>query len=1008
MSSIKGYIQGKPYCDFDYDKNNSNDEENDEYSDNNDTDIYFVILTIIDENNNKYKIKGKTTVIPKEYDDVYICNYEIFNESFNNKIEKVYWKKNGLISIKLSSNKDIIYKILCEMNIKSYNDNTIKEISEKYGEKIWYMDYVEVKDKLINKYFIDAITTYINEHVKNNRMSKYILDYLICEYNINITAKEYTKIESEINICQIKFPFEKERMENLILNLIHKIDQDKILDLCDKFNLSIRIKNKIWLFYSITGKIKKGSVCIKEEKIKNDVNLKDIQDIDELITELVNDEYIVRYNEYLYNVNQYNYEINISKFLERYIHNINNNINKYDIKNIRYKTTSIKTNDKQIEGLLNFLNNPISIVTGGPGYGKTTILRLLFENLKWLDIYPSVMIVGPTGKVVSKIKDDLEYLKDINTIDTLTIHKLIFSAKVKNKDIMEKLQKCKYLVIDELSMVSNKCFYDFLQLLDKENITAQILFIGDTNQLLAIDSGNILSNLLRSYCIPCIELEENMRAKDYPKLVEAIEKIKKGEIPENSENFKIIETGDLYIKNKLIDTIAELMNKKINFKNIGILTSKGKTIDNLTDDVRNYVFKYDKKENINKKIQKDEHEIGDYIYIKKNIYVGKADVYDNYKNYYKKHFKIDKNDTNTFIPTAIYSKFDLFNGMFGIINDIEFINNKKYYCVDFDYKKEKVNKEENKEENNQDQKIAKFESVFFNNKYINKMAYINTVHKYQGSENDYIILILPSNDDYLKRNLIYTAVSRAKKQCIVIGDRDVFEKCIKSNEIRNSRLYEMIKSIIKPEDNQNMDEDNNNEKIGIKTKGKNNIGCRSRCEGIWTYMIEYLNWKNEYEPYDFNGYTPDILIKKSNCKNIKNLLMEIKSDKDESEFNDYYDKYLKCSKEKDSLLIVNNGFTEENNELCGLHIKLGKIYFFYKDIKRCSDFILYKDNNDEWTHAYIYKERVYNKINKTCLLEDRIKSFKKNNYTNKEDIIEIKSVWNSFKNKAQWNPIKKS
>ena len=87
------------------------------------------------------------------------------------------------------------------------------------------------------------------------------------------------------------------------------------------------------------------------------------------------------------------------------------------------------------------------------------------------------------------------------------------------------------------------------------------------------------------------------------------------------------------------------------------------------------------------------------------------------------------------------------------------------------------------------------------------MAYINTVHKYQGSENDYIILILPSKDDYLKRNLIYTAVSRAKKQCIIIGDRDVFEKCIKSNEIRNSRLYEMIISNIRPQNKEIIDKE---------------------------------------------------------------------------------------------------------------------------------------------------------------------------------------------------------
>jgi exodeoxyribonuclease V alpha subunit len=1030
MKFIKGYIQGTPYSNIDniQEEEDINESNIDMYNDSKeDIDIYFVIFTIIDENDNKYKIKGKTTIRPEEYDEVCICNYEINEETYNKRTECIYSSNKNLISIKFSANKDNIFEILKKLNINKYSDNELKKIIDKYGEKIWYMDYDTINDKLIRKNFIDNIKEYINNRLKkNNRMSKYILDYLIWEYNINITIKEYKKIEREINVCQIKFPFDTERMEYLILILIGKLEQDKILYLCEKFNLSHKSKNKILLYYLIINNIKYGSSCIKKEKIIKEAN-NNIDSIDELIKELEDEEFICKYKDYIYNFKQYYFEKNIAENLEKYINkfDIDTKYEKHDINEIIYKTSIINPTDEQITGFLNLINNPVSIITGGPGYGKTTILKLLIDNLNYFKRSKNITIIGPTGKVVSKIKDDLKEFEEkcskynIN-INTYTLHKLLFNVQNKNQETIEKLENSSYIIIDELSMVSNKYFDQFLDILDKNNCNSNLLFIGDCEQLLAIDEGDVLKSLINSYCIPVVKLTINQRAKEFPELVNAIEKIKKGEIPNNTDQFKIINSSTQKIKDKLIDMIAELMNKKIKFKDIGILTSTRKIIKKFTDDVRNYVYKYEtcKEYNIaNRQLNKDEYDIGDYIYIKKNIYIGKTELYDNYKNY----LKIKKDDTE-FIPIAIRSKIDLFNGMFGKIDKIVNIDGEEYYSVDFDYKKDKKDNTDSKEDKN-----ALFEYNFFNKNFINDMAYINTVHKYQGSENKYIIFILPHDDTFSKRNLIYTAVSRAKNQCIIIGDKDTFVKCIEKKEYRVSQLHNMIKNSIY---NDNLSDETSDETIitynkqqyknydnkkGIPTIGLNNIECRSKIEAIWSYVFNYINWVANHETYNeskIKGYIPDYLIKKSEYKTIKNLYIEIKADIDFESFYEYYQKAVDSGIEDNALLILNNGFEETNHEKIGLCILIGKIFFNYRDKIRKSEFFLYKNRDDEFTHVYLYKNRLYNRINKKCIIKDvdnddidyEIKDFE--NFTTDEDINIFTNKINSFRNKTQWKPVK--
>jgi exodeoxyribonuclease V alpha subunit len=1046
MKFIKGYIYKVCYniCEEEI-------EDNDVYSDIN-TEINFVKIEVIGEDKKKYIIKGNTIIKPDINFEIKSYVYDNPTKELNNytkKEEYIYnCKKEALISISFPKKKQNIIEILNSLKIKGYqkNQQKINDIVDKYGDKIWNIDYKNLNDKLINKNFSESIINFIKKRNEKDSKSKQILDYLIYEHDISITKSEYKKIEYGIDKCNITFPIKLEEIEKLLFYLVGKISNiEKILDICIKLNICEKTINKIKILGKILYGINHGSTCIKEEYILKDNSIQ-LKDIDIIINELVTDNYISKYNNYLYEPKQYEYERGIAYNLKKYIDNNNENdkinINLNEKLEINDGNRIYELNNKQKEGIYNFLNNPISIVTGGPGYGKTTIIKGFLEFIKDED-KDKIIIMGPTGKVIGKIKDDIG--KSFDCIHT--IHKIIhtFSTnykKVCDKDdcndkciicssikkvneIKKKLSDAKYIIIDELSMVSNKCFNNILEIFNNNMINANILLLGDINQLSSIDSGDVLRCLIESKRIIFTKLEEATRQQGKEILLKAIEDIKKGklnkendELYKNNKQFKIVESyGKSNIKEDLMKILGKLINrKKIDFKDIGILSARKDTIVSLTPDIRNYIINNGKNIKNIEQLNNRNYIEGDYIYIKVNIYIHQTEKYDNYKEYYTK-------EKDGKYPTAIKTKIDLFNGMFGKIEKIS-IDEKElgsqYYYVNFNYKK-----------NNNKNEYVQFQYSFFNKNFINDMAYINTVHKYQGSENENIILLFPEekNDNFVKRNLIYTAVSRAKNQCIVIGDKDAFEKCIEKKECRITQLHNMIKDIIYKDDLSDESSDKtmettkiihnkqckNKDNKGIPTIGLNDINCRSKIEAIWSYVFDYINWIAIHETYNeskIKGYIPDYLIKKSDCKTIKNLYIEIKADVDFDNFSEYYQKAVDSGIEDNALLILNNGFEEIHHEKLGLCILIGKIYFYHRDKVRKSDFFLYKNSEDEWSHIYFYKKRLYNRINKKCIIKDednddidyQIINFE--NFTKPEDIKIFTSKINSFRNKTQWKPVK--
>jgi exodeoxyribonuclease V alpha subunit len=981
MTELKGYIK---YIKFIKDNNEENDETED--LDSNEKN-YFLIAEIIDENNNDHIIKGNTIINPEEFDEI-ICNNCILLH--NTKYNRDEYSTDDLINISLPSNNDLIKDRLIKLNIDGYGEKTINKIVENYGSKIWDIQYLKtINDKLIKDNFISDIENYINNRDKTKDEYSYILDYLIKKFNISLNQREYEKVkyfinddfkQSIINNTEI----DNLLLEDLVLNLTGCISMNKIDKICKSFNLSGTIYDKIKILGAIRDNINFGSACINKEKLKN------INNLEQLLFEL--NEYIVEYNNYIYDKKQYYFETNIAIKLKKIY---NYQYNKEKLNDINEFEEEIELNEEQINAMYNAFNNPISIITGGPGCGKTTTIKTILKVSKLKE--HKFTILAPTGKVVSKIVNDLE-IKDKKESQVMTIHKFIGIFKYEKRNdtkITEKYEdkqkhhyyehiiNSNFIIIDEFSMVSNRLFSDFLNYIAENEIKIKLILIGDCNQLPSIDCGNVLDSLMASKCIPITNLIKPMRQKEGSVLIDIINNIKEGKIPNNNNDFKFIKTNnDDDFKFKLYNLAKEQIS--INGMNeLMIISPTRKKIITHTSEIRKIHHN-----NSKTKFEENCFSINDHIILTKNIYIYQQSKY----KFTKTERIIDNflNDITTKIEIPqIISNFDLFNGMIGIIENILIINNCEYYLINFG-----------------NDITGNFEKDFFNKKDICTFSYINTIHKYQGSENKIAIVLINNSDNGMaNRNLIYTAISRAREKCIVIGEETVFHKAINKKVRRLSKLNEMIReTFINKSINDILDIEGinyssiNSNKKGIPTFGYNHILFRSRIEAKWSYFFNILKWEYSYEPFDLNGYIPDFIIKKSSCGNIINLLIEVKGDVDDKNFDSYYEKAW-TSGWQDALLILNSGFENTKNKNFKNGIILGQLYFPVSDMIEVSNFIIYKNETHEFSHVFSYVKNYYNCINRNCILDKPITII---NNTELSDNKNLHSKWNYISNLVQF------
>ncbi len=384
------------------------------------------------------------------------------------------------------------------------------------------------------------------------------------------------------------------------------------------------------------------------------------------------------------------------------------------------------------------VENGILILTGGPGTGKTTTLNAIIKILEYRGL--NVVLTAPTGRAAQR-------MTELTQCEAKTIHRLLeVEWGEDSKHIFCKNERnpleCDAIIIDEMSMVDTLLFENLLRALRPG---CRIIMVGDSNQLPSVGAGNILGDLIQSDIIPSVELKTVFRQAGQSQIILNAHAVINGESVDFSHN---IESDFFFMKRADIDTnlstVVELVTQRLpdayGFSptdNIQVLCpSRKNTLGSV---------------NLNNVLQSH---LNPFVAAKRELhYMGIAiregDKVMQTKNNYDILWKKDNGEEGS----------GIFNGDIGFVETVD--KRAGYLKVRFD------------------DKVAEYMADDVGQL---ELAYAITVHKSQGSEFDCVVIPLYDTPSMLRyRNLLYTAITRAKKLLVIVGSQSVFEQMAANN-----------------------------------------------------------------------------------------------------------------------------------------------------------------------------------------------------------------------------------
>ncbi len=391
----------------------------------------------------------------------------------------------------------------------------------------------------------------------------------------------------------------------------------------------------------------------------------------------------------------------------------------------------------QLQAIETALTSKLTLITGNPGTGKTLITNEIIKQL--LSVYDEddLAIVTPTGRATININNIQE------KTNAVTIHSFL-EWDVDNDKFMINEKNAKpieCLIIDEFSMVSVDLFYSLLKGI-KKNSLKRIILVGDKDQLPAIGAGYLIRDFIESNIFQTIVLSKIFRQAENFDIIQDALDINKGKLPEfKGNNSQFIETKQSDLKSMLLFKLNDLLQQGYSKRDIAILSpiyNYETGIDQINETLNNFFRKLDGNEQIK----------------------------------YRDHvLAID----DKVINLVNDPKTKVFNGEIGYISHFGFENKKNSF--------EKVLASISVEFENDSKTVSYSRKDFFANTY---PAYCTSVHKYQGSECKCVIVVLFSEaKKLLSKKLIYTAITRAKKYCVVIGEKEALITGINNDDDSN-------------------------------------------------------------------------------------------------------------------------------------------------------------------------------------------------------------------------------
>ncbi len=677
-------------------------------------------------------------------DDTYI----LYGEAVNHPRYGFQFQTNRYERMK-PTGKDAIVEFLSSDLFPGVGEKLAKSIADTLG------------DNAIDKILEDESCLYLIPKLTENKIKKIV--NILKKYeeshqtiarliDLGFSMREALSIYNEYKTNTMKI------IDNNIYQISYNLSDISFLKI-DKAGYLLNIDSaddrrvKAATLYVMKNLIyQNGDSYLSKEVIVSSVNKFlniDYNNYDEVFKKLEEMDYIVIDGDDYYLEDIWNAEANIaerlydmaSKPLKKY-KNLDNLLSELE------KINDIKYNDEQKKAIVKALENNILIITGGPGTGKTTIIKAITElyqhvnKLDYDEFTEHLALLAPTGRASKRMSES-------TFLPASTIHRFLkwnketleFMVNEENKSDVD------LVIVDEVSMIDINLFDSLLKGL-KRNV--KLILVGDYDQLPSVGPGNLLKDLICSDVIDVVHLKYLYRQGEDSYIISLAYEIKDGILSENYLNsyndYTFLKCSANHIKSNLKRLCEKVIDKGYDYKRLQILAPmyKGENgIDTLNKELQD-VFNPASSE-------KREIKSGNIVF----------------------------RENDKILQLVNMPEENVFNGDIGVIKYIKYGNTSKSkkdeIYVDFDGNLVKYTPKD----------FAKI-----------KHGFIISIHKSQGSE--FEMVIMPMTHSYrrmLYKKLVYTGVTRAKRKLILIGEPDAFALSVQNNHeyIRNSKLLEKIK-----------------------------------------------------------------------------------------------------------------------------------------------------------------------------------------------------------------------
>lgn len=523
------------------------------------------------------------------------------------------------------------------------------------------------------------------------------------------------------------------------------------------------------IFYTLLQSVGEGHIYLKQDVLlyrAGELLGVQIEHIEKYLMDLAMEKKIVLKNEAdgvrVYASHYYYMELNVAKML----HDLNIHEDIADVALLHRihaieQNTGMVLDEMQKKAVMEAARHGIMILTGGPGTGKTTTINTMirFFESDGMDI----LLAAPTGRAAKRMAETTGY-------EAQTIHRLLevsgnpeeegTNGFARNE---ENPLEADVIIIDEMSMVDLPLMYALLGAMIPGT---RLVLVGDRNQLPSVGPGSVLKDIIESKCFPVVMLSKIFRQAEESDIVVNAHKINRGEevvLDNKSRDFFFLKRQDpnMIISNA-ITLVQQKMPKYVDAKpyDIQVLTPMRKGllgVERLNRILQEYLNAPSK--------DKVEKEYGDRLF-------REGDKVMQIKNNYQLEWEV-----TTKYGMTVDKGLGVFNGDMGIIKEIN--TYEETVTVEFDEKRK-----------------VKYPYTLLDEL---ELAYAITIHKSQGSEYPAVVIpLLQGPRQLYNRNLLYTAVTRAKKCVTLVGSDVVFQEMIRNTQEqeRNTSLAERIRELL--------------------------------------------------------------------------------------------------------------------------------------------------------------------------------------------------------------------